>query len=227
MEIIDIKNALKSERVTSITSEELLKLLFNSVLKVYILHGLMRSRSESEVKAEIVIFAEQLKQDILSDSKLMNLHLTEIDLIFKSGLNDEFGKIEWISYTVIKRWINSYLYSPERKDALMSVEADLTLKQLAPVTVYSEKEVEEFMKNKINENYALFLTNKDEVIIGIEKVIGLKFGTQKVAKAGQIIDYGDAKNNFLVKMGVKSNSETLYDFYERMKNENKTKIFNN
>lgn len=225
MEIIDIKNALKTEKVTNIKSEELLKILFNSVLKVYILHGLMRSRAEAEVKAEIAIFAEQIKQDILSDSKLMNLRTSEIDLIFKSGLNDEFGKVEWISYTVIKRWINSYIYSSERKDALMSLDADLTLKQLAPVSKFSEKEVEQFMKNKINENYALFLTNSDEVIIGIGYENKLKFGAQKWAKMGQIIDYGDAKNNFLVKLGLKTNSETLYDFYERMKKENKTKIF--
>ena len=224
IEIIDIKNSLKSERVTNISSEELIKILFNSILKVYILHGLMRSRPENEIKAEIAIFAEQIKQDILSDSKLMNLHVKEIDLIFKGGLNDEFDKVEWINYTTIKRWINSYLFSPERKDAIQNFESNLELKQLSSNTEFSENDIDNFMQSKINENYAKFLTNSDEIYIDVEKLIGLKLG-QKDRRCGQIIDYGEAKNNYLIKKGLKNNSESLLEFYNRMKNLNKTRIF--
>ena len=213
MEIYKIKQALSGPRVSDALPVELYTKLYNSIIAVFALKG--TSLTLQQVKKEAELYAKQLAIDFVDDRKYNTLRFPEIDYCFMEGTRGRLDvKTYGINYSTFAAWLDLYVNSQERKDAITSYRQDQNenTKRLAEKLPPTKEEIREYMKNSVNSEYRQFREEKN------------KCAKAKGVFSGQIFDFGDVKVKFLMEEKIIDRKEDLRSIFERFDKEGKEVI---
>lgn len=206
-------NALVKDRSVG----ELKADIARSLLNVYALAGLSKSMETDAMTEEIDMIATQLSKDILNNPSLRCLRVTEITYCFMSGTRGEFDNVKTygINYQTFYKWLKAYAVSEERAEAMKTHLRDKEKLMITKKSTITDDEKRRIMETSINNVYLDYLkgeTNKS-TLSGI------------LAPKGKILDFGNAKSNYLTKTGKKAHETSLEDFFKECKEKKLTTIF--
>lgn len=212
MEKNKIEEALSGPRVIDATPKEIYTTIHNCIITVFALKG--TSLTKEQVAKEADLYAKQLAVDFMEDKSYRSMSFPEIRYCFIEGLKGRLEKAYGINYSTLCVWIDSYLASPERKDAVISYRQNLNKnnKRLAEKTPPTKEEIREYMKNSVNSEYRQFREEKN------------KCAKAKGVFSGQIFDFGDVKVKFLIEEKIIDRKEDLRSIFERFDKEGKEVI---
>lgn len=208
MEIFKIKQAFSGPRVSDVMPCELYAKLYNSIITVFALKG--TTLTKDQVAKEANLYAKQLAIDFVEDIRYNSLRFPEIDYCFMEGLRGRLDvKTYGINYSTLCAWLDLYVNSQERKDAIISYQQDLNskTKRLTKKTPPTKEEIREYMKNSINTLYRQFCEEMSS------------HSKEKCAFSGEIFDYGNVKINFLIREKIVDRKEDLRTIFERFRKE--------
>ena len=207
MDIIEIKNLLNSPKVIEINTLNLSNSVMADLLKAYTLMG--QAKDIEQLKEDITIIGNELVKDLLKESKFKNLRVLEISYAFGKGIKGELKvKTYGLNYQTFYYWLDSYVYSEERVDALNSYIQDSKTLLLEAKTEPTEGEKEKMIIEHINQSYADYINNTPAYI---------DLGTN-------IVDWGNVKANYLTQKNIKPRGMSLEEFYSNCRKQGKTKL---
>lgn len=211
MQVIEIKQLLKDNKVTDGDPKALELFIAGLLLKIYNLSGVLKSADPEKVEKEIDDISEQLTFDILSEFK--TLRMLEINYCLMQGLKGKFDvKTYGMSYPTFYKWIEAYFYSEDRKEAILWLQQDAGNLQLTETTAPTLEQQRAIMIAAINQSYADYISGDSMTDMS------------KLVSEQDICDFGDAMDNFLTREGLKPKYIKLIDYYRACKNEQKTTI---
>ena len=211
MEVIEIKTMLSQPKLSDMDSAKVETFILSAVLKAYALTGLSKTYETSVLKEEALIITKEIAKDIVRETDLRGLRAPEVDYAVCAGIKGEFEvKTFGLNYQTIYKWLKAYIHSDERERAYNSTIQDRQTKQLTASVEPTQQEQRQIMINGINQAYQEYLN-------GETSPDSSDFG-------GILSKIKSIREGFLIREKVMPLNMPLYAFFQKCKQEGKTKV---
>ena len=200
----EIKKLLPSQLATN--DLHLLQTMRTEVGRLYACFGKHNSMTTVQLSQDVEMIAQTLNREIKRDSSFANIRTSELVYLFGEVVKGTLasGSIAVISLRSVFGWIREYMGHDVRKAALSEycyAIADTQQRVALPCKVMTDRD----MWDWVNRSYANFVKAKKQPQVG------------NLFKKGSIPisarDYGGCQTEFLKRMGLIHEGETLYSFF--------------
>lgn len=221
----EIKVMLSAPKAIEIGEKELELHVFGIVLKAYKLTAMSVSMTKETASEQASIIAKEITKAIRSERPLKSIRLPEIDYSILCGIKGAFADVRHtrISFQTIYLWLNAYVDTPERIDAVNEFVRISNTRQIGPSSTITEREKEDIIRHNINLAYQEYLSRgatKASPANSVGEILARGSG-----KADDIRDLGGGIRNYLIRLGVMQKEVSLLQFFEELKSKGERQVF--
>lgn len=200
----EIKKLLPSQLATN--DIHLLPTMRTEVAKLYAYFGKHNSMTTVQLSQDVEMIAQSLNRELKNDRSFANIRTAEIIYLFDQVIKGTLATtaISTISLRSVFGWIREYLGHEMRKAALSEycyAIADTQQRVALPCKVMTDRD----MWDWVNRSYANFVKAKEQ------PQVGNLFKKSSIPISAR--DYGGCQTEFLKRMGLIHEGESLYSFF--------------
>jgi len=215
METDRIKELIESGTpICQLDKEGAKRLLKYQATNAFIKVGVHRSMTPDAFQQEVEFCAEMLYNDIVDDPRYKNIRDKEFPYLFSEGVKGRLGadKDIVLTYKSIIRWIEGYVTSQIRKDAVVMYMAE---KEARTPKLAAHEITDEELKVKVLDAWTAYQQYRcskrlNDLSDDSPRTVG-----EAIGMPIECLDYGRIRADYLVRIGYARPDEKLVDVFGR------------
>lgn len=207
--------------VYQVPEEKMLGLLRREITDAFVKNGVHRGMAKENFEQEVAFCAKRMHEELLADRAYSHIRDAEIPYIMSEGIKGRLGtdKDIVLTYKSIVRWIEAYVSSPIRREAVDSHIKEIQRNRALPP---SKEMSDEDRKRMVNDAWHEFITHMESLE---KRTKGVSIG--EVKPLGEFVfplsccDYGGIRLEYMREHGYAGEDDSFVDVLERAYNNGK------